>query len=68
MNQPLLKKIFPIKLKQSALSWLPIAVILLIFDQLTKHYASQNLYLGVEMPIFPSFNFTLVYNYGAAFG
>lgn len=68
MNQSILKKLFPVPLRQSALSWLPLAVLLLILDQLTKYYATQHLYLGVSMPVLPSFNFTLVYNYGAAFG
>ncbi|MCB0322311.1 MAG: signal peptidase II [Bdellovibrionales bacterium] len=44
-------------------------VTVLVLDQLTKYVAQQELLLGEIVPVIPGlFNFTLVYNPGAAFG
>ncbi len=54
-------------LSQSALKTLWLAVVLLVLDQLTKYWANTGLTLGEPVAILPHLNFTLVYNYGAAF-
>lgn len=54
-------------LSQSALKTLWLAVVLLVLDQLTKYWANTGLALGEPLAILPHLNFTLVYNYGAAF-
>jgi signal peptidase II len=44
-------------------------LVLLGLDQATKYIAEQTLTKGVPVPVIPNlFNFTLVYNPGAAFG
>ena len=60
--------LFPLPLNQSAIKWLPVAVLALILDQVTKYLALDLLPLGASVHIFPGLNFSLVYNYGAAFG
>jgi len=60
--------IFPIPLRQSTIVWLPAAFLIIVLDQLTKYIVVQSLYLGQNIPVFPGFDFTLIYNYGAAFG
>lgn len=47
--------------------WLTLSVVIIIFDQLTKYYAVQELVLYQANPIFPGFNLTLMHNTGAAF-
>lgn len=47
--------------------WLGISVLVIIFDQLTKHLAEARLDYGVPLSVVPSFNLTLLYNKGAAF-
>lgn len=44
-----------------------IAVLAIAIDQLTKWMASTNLTLYEQIPVMPSFNLTLMHNYGAAF-
>lgn len=44
-----------------------IAVLAIIIDQLTKWMASTHLTLHEQNPVMPSFNLTLMHNYGAAF-
>lgn len=44
-------------------------LLLIFIDQLSKYFAEQHLQLGQPVEVIPSlFNFTLVYNPGAAFG
>lgn len=62
------KKFFPLSYNESALHWLPFAVLFLALDLFTKYLAVKCLSFGVSIPVFPMFNLTLVYNYGAAFG
>lgn len=54
-------------LSQTALVTVWFALILIIVDQLTKYWVNQALVLGEPVAIMPYLNFTLVYNYGAAF-
>lgn len=43
------------------------AIVAIILDQATKLYAVEKLELHQPIPVMPSFNFTLMYNEGAAF-
>jgi signal peptidase II len=56
------------KIKHSSLIWLPICFLGLLLDQLSKYIAVETLTLGQTISVFPGFNFTLVHNYGSAFG
>ena len=49
------------------LNWLMISVIIIVIDQVTKLYFNQNLQLGQSIELLPVLNWTLAYNYGAAF-
>jgi len=49
------------------MKWLWLSVITVALDQLTKKIAEAELLLHQPIAIFPSFNFTLMYNKGAAF-
>ena len=49
------------------LKWLWTSSFVILLDQITKWVADHSLELHVQVPIMPSFNFTLVYNTGAAF-
>lgn len=49
------------------MKWLWLSVITVVLDQLTKYVAEAELILHKPVAIFPSFNFTLMYNKGAAF-
>ena len=49
------------------LKWLWISVLVIALDQVTKSIAVSNLVLYQPVAIFPSFNFTLMHNEGAAF-
>ena len=49
------------------MKWLWLSVFSVAFDQLTKYYAEVELLLHQPVAIFPGFNFTLMYNKGAAF-
>ncbi|PLA75425.1 signal peptidase II [Hydrogenovibrio sp. SC-1] len=54
-------------LSQTALVSVWFAIVLIVADQLTKYWVNQSLVLGEPVSIMPFLNFTLVYNYGAAF-
>ncbi|MDX1353622.1 MAG: signal peptidase II [Thiomicrorhabdus sp.] len=45
--------------------WL--AILVIVLDQLTKYIAVSNLTFGEPVAVMPYLNWTLVYNYGAAF-
>jgi signal peptidase II len=47
--------------------WVWISIIVIILDQITKIYADQVLQYGQPVSVMPMFNFTLLYNMGAAF-
>ncbi len=47
--------------------WLSIAFVVVILDQITKYIANTELTLHRPWEIMPMFNFTLMYNKGAAF-
>jgi len=49
------------------MKWLWLSALMIILDQLTKKIAEAELLLHKPVAIFPSFNFTLMYNKGAAF-
>ncbi len=49
------------------MKWLWLSLFIVAFDQLTKKIAEAELILHKPLAIFPSFNFTLMYNKGAAF-
>ncbi len=49
------------------MKWLWISVFSVVLDQLTKYIAEAELLLHRPVAIFPGFNFTLMYNKGAAF-
>lgn len=49
------------------LKWLWLSGLVVVLDQLTKYLAESILALYRPVPVLPSFNFTLMYNTGAAF-
>lgn len=49
------------------MKWLWLSVLTVVLDQLTKYIAEAELLLHRPLAIFPGFNFTLMYNKGAAF-
>jgi len=49
-------------------NWLWLVPLIILLDYFTKQYALSHLILHDPMPVMPFFNFTLVYNTGAAFG
>lgn len=49
------------------MKWLWLSALTVILDQLTKKIAEAELVLHKPLALFPSFNFTLMYNKGAAF-
>jgi len=49
------------------MKWLWLSVLTVVLDQLTKYIAEAELLLHQPVAIFPGFNFTLMYNKGAAF-
>jgi signal peptidase II len=49
------------------MKWIWLSVLTVVLDQLTKKIAEAELLLHEPNAIFPSFNFTLMYNKGAAF-
>jgi signal peptidase II len=51
----------------SALKTLWLAALVIVIDQLTKVWAVSALSLGEPVAVMPNLNWTLVYNYGAAF-
>ncbi len=54
-------------LKQTALTSLWVAVVLVLVDQLTKYWAVSTLTFAEPVAVMPYLNWTLAYNYGAAF-
>lgn len=54
-------------LKQTALPWLGLSLVVIALDQLTKQWALQALDYAQPVPVFWGLNWTLLYNYGAAF-
>ncbi len=49
------------------MKWLWLSALTIVLDQLTKYVAEAELLLHQPVAIFPGFNFTLMYNKGAAF-
>lgn len=49
------------------IAYFTISIVTIILDQVTKWIASANLAMHDPVPVMPSFNFTLMHNYGAAF-
>ena len=49
------------------MKWLWLSALTVVLDQLTKYIAEAELLLHKPVAVFPSFNFTLMYNKGAAF-
>ena len=49
------------------MKWLWLSALIVVLDQLTKKIAEAELLLHKPIAILPSFNFTLMYNKGAAF-
>lgn len=49
------------------MKWLWLSVLAVVLDQLTKNIAEAQLLLHQPVAVFPGFNFTLMYNKGAAF-
>lgn len=47
--------------------WLALAVFIVIIDQYSKQYFNQHLFYAERWPVLPFFDFTLLYNPGAAF-
>jgi signal peptidase II len=47
--------------------WLSVSFVIIVLDQITKYYASQELVLYQAVQIIPGFNLTLMHNTGAAF-
>lgn len=47
--------------------WLWLTVLVVILDQVTKQIAENTLILHKPLAVFPGFNWTLMYNKGAAF-
>ena len=47
--------------------WLMLSFLIVILDQVTKYYASQELILYQPIHVFSGFNLTLMHNTGAAF-
>jgi len=47
--------------------WLAWAALLVLLDQWTKQYFDTHLHYGERWPVLPFFDFTLLYNTGAAF-
>lgn len=56
-----------IKLRQSGLVWLWIAVLVIVIDRISKVWAVTHLSLYEPVSILPIFDLTLAYNKGAAF-
>jgi signal peptidase II len=52
---------------ESGIRWLPLAVVVIVLDQLTKRWAVAELYEHQRIEILPVFDITLRYNTGAAF-
>lgn len=55
------------KLQWGNLSWLVLALLVIVLDQWSKHAVEAALRYGEVIPVLPVFNLTLAYNPGAAF-
>jgi len=55
-------------LTNTAIKTLWLTILIIALDQLTKNLANTHLVFAEPYPLFPFFNFTLIYNEGAAFG
>ncbi len=55
------------KITATALTTLWITLFIIVFDQLTKFWAVSNLTFAEPIAVMPYLNWTLAYNYGAAF-
>lgn len=64
---PSFKDIFNKPVLTTGMKWLWITVIFFILDQWTKQFAVSHLNYREVFEVMPFFNFTLVYNEGAAF-
>lgn len=53
--------------KSTALKTIWLAILVIVLDQITKYLAVSNLNFGEPLPVIPHLNWTLAYNYGAAF-
>lgn len=51
----------------TALKTVWLAILVVVFDQLTKMWAVDTLVFGEPVAVMPNLNWTLAYNYGAAF-
>lgn len=49
------------------LKWIWLAVVVVVFDQITKYIASASLEMYQPIAVMPMFNWTLMHNTGAAF-
>ena len=49
------------------LKWIWLAIVIVVFDQLTKYIASTSLEMHQPIAVMPMFNWTLMHNPGAAF-
>ena len=49
------------------LRWLWLSVVVIVLDQISKHYFNTSLSLYEQLSVTPFFSFTLAYNTGAAF-
>ena len=52
---------------RTAWHWLGLALVLLVLDQITKVYFNTQFTYGERVNVLPFFDFTLMYNRGAAF-
>lgn len=57
----------PAQGRRAFASWLLLALVLIVFDQITKVGFDTRLSYGERLHVLPFFDFTLVYNTGAAF-
>lgn len=54
-------------LTQQKIRWLCLVLVVVVLDQISKHYAAGSLNYGEPQSFLPYFNFTLLHNPGAAF-
>ena len=54
-------------MKSSAIKWIWLSVVIVVFDQLSKYYISHEFVLYESLTLFPGLNITYVHNLGAAF-
>jgi signal peptidase II len=49
------------------MKWLGVSLVVIVLDQFSKYVANAQLVYAEPLPVWPSFNLTLLYNRGAAF-